>query len=62
MHGPEQIELEHRRGYRYWIYKYTEFFPNQKPLNDRLSGFPFAVFPGLGRHPSKCPIVFIFQV
>lgn len=62
VHGPEAIELDGRSGSRYWIYKYTEFFPKQKPLNDRLSGFPFAIFPGAGRHPSQCPIVFLVQV
>lgn len=60
IHGPDPITLEGRAGYRYWVHDYFEFTSDQQ-TNERLSGFPFAVFLPEWRAREQTPIVIGLQ-
>jgi hypothetical protein len=58
--GPEPITLEGRVGHRYWVYHPFTFIGH--PIVDqRLSGYPVAVFLPRGRKPEETPLVIGLQ-
>lgn len=62
VNGPEYLDIDGRKGFRYWIYKQTTFFKNQDKINEKLSGFPFSIFLSVGKNPEFCPTIILFQV
>ena len=60
VHGPDPICLGGRNGLRYWVYQPYAFF-HQPEVDERLSGYPVAVFLPPNRPPAFTPVVFGLQ-
>jgi hypothetical protein len=58
--GPAPIGLEGRQGVRYWLHSPFEF-TGHATVDERLSGFPVAVFVPEGRDPQHTPVVLGLQ-
>ncbi len=56
IHGPDPIVLEGRPGWRYWIYHPFPFTSNAE-VNERLSGYPVAIFQPPRRPPAHTPVL-----
>ena len=56
VYGPEPITLEGRAGWRYWVWQHHTFTGNRE-VDDRLSGYPVALFQPHGRRPEETPIL-----
>ncbi len=56
VYGPEAITLEGRHGQRYWVHAPYSFTGNAA-IDERLSGYPVAVFQAPGRPVSQTPLV-----
>jgi hypothetical protein len=56
IYGPEPITLEGRSGWRYWV-RHPFVFTGNRDVDERLSGFPVALFQPQGRQPEKTPVV-----
>src|SRR5208282_5762128 len=56
IYGPDPICLEGRTGDRYWIHHPYEF-TGHTVADERLSGYPVAVFQPQGRDPRHTPVV-----
>jgi hypothetical protein len=54
--GPEPTTLEGRSGWRYWVRNPFAFTGNRE-VDERLSGFPVALFQPQGRRPEKTPVL-----
>jgi hypothetical protein len=56
IHGPEPLTLDGRPGNRYWVsHPYT--FTGSAAVDERLSGYPVAVFLPYGRPAQETPLV-----
>jgi hypothetical protein len=55
VYGPDSLQLDGRHGYRYWIHHPYRFTGNAD-VDDRLSGYPVAVFLPPSRPPAQTPI------
>src|SRR5262245_6603472 len=55
-YGPEPTTLEARPGFRYWVHRPFDFTGNPA-VDERLSGYPVAVFLPHGRDPRHTPLV-----
>jgi hypothetical protein len=60
VNGPDPIELEGRRGDRYWIH-HPLTFCGHADVDERLSGYPVAVFQPPGRPAHETPVVIGLQ-
>lgn len=60
VHGPDPIEVEGRRGVRYWVYHPINFC-GQAEVDERLAGYPVAVFQPQGRPAHETPVVLGMQ-
>ncbi len=60
LYGPDPIDLAGRRGCRYWIEHPFPFTGNRK-ADDRLSGYPVALFQPQGRPAEQTPVVIGLQ-
>jgi hypothetical protein len=58
--GPEPLTLEGIHGLRYWVYHPFTFI-GHPVVDQRLSGFPVAVFLPKGRKPEETPLVIGLQ-
>src|SRR5438067_720623 len=59
-HGPEPMELAGRRGLRYWVH--APFAATRHPeVNERLAGYPLALFQPEGRAAHLTPLVLGLQ-
>jgi hypothetical protein len=58
--GPEPITLDGNAGWRYWVYHPFTFI-GHPVVDQRLSGFPVAVFLPPGRKPEETPLVIALQ-
>jgi hypothetical protein len=58
--GPEPIILEGRSGWRYWV-RHPHVFTGNRDVDERLSGFPVAMFQPQGRKPHETPVVLGLQ-
>ena len=56
IHGPTPLCLEGRTGHRYWIH-HPYAFTGHPAADERLSGYPVAVFLPQGRDPASTPLV-----
>jgi hypothetical protein len=56
IYGPEPITLEGRSGWRYWV-RHPHLFTGNHEVDERLSGYPVALFQPTGRRPHETPIV-----
>jgi hypothetical protein len=56
VYGPDPIVLEGRSGCRYWVDDPFEF-TGVREVDQRLSGYPVAVFQPPGRPPGETPVV-----
>jgi hypothetical protein len=56
IYGPEPIHLEGRFGLRYWI-RHPFVFTGNHDVDERLSGYPVAVFQPSGRRPEETPVL-----
>jgi hypothetical protein len=56
IYGPDPITLEGRTGLRYWVrHPYT--FTGNRDVDERLSGYPVALFQPQGRSPEQTPVL-----
>jgi pimeloyl-ACP methyl ester carboxylesterase len=60
IYGPDPLILDGRSGYRYWVHHPIEFMRKQE-IDERLSGFPVAVFRPEGRPAHETPTVIGLQ-
>jgi hypothetical protein len=60
IYGPDPLSLEGRTGLRYWLHQPRPFTGNRF-VDDRLSGYPVAVFLPPGRQPEQTPVVIGLQ-
>src|SRR5947209_6773829 len=60
VHGPDPLWLEGRRGLRYWIHHPCSFSGNAE-VDERLSGYPVAVFQPHGRPAERTPVAIGLQ-
>src|SRR5262245_2343803 len=60
IYGPDPIILDGRTGSRYWIHHPFQFTGNSA-VDERLSGYPLAVFQPSGRAPHETPVVIALQ-
>jgi hypothetical protein len=60
IYGPEPIEWEGRRGARYWVHHPLDF-SGQADVDERLAGYPVAVFQPPGRPAHETPVVIALQ-
>ncbi|MBP0018993.1 MAG: alpha/beta hydrolase [Cyanobacteria bacterium SBLK] len=60
IYGPDPIVIEGISGDRYW-YDNPFSFTGIEEIDDRLSGFPVAVFAPRDRHPRESPLVIGIQ-
>jgi hypothetical protein len=60
VYGPEPICLEGRSGSRYWVH-HPFPFTGHAEVDDRLAGFPVAVFGPPGRPAHQTPVVLALQ-
>ena len=60
VYGPEPIELVGCRGLRYWVHA-PFAFSGDPAVDERLSGFPVAVFQPSGRPPAETPVLLGLQ-
>src|SRR5262245_5167319 len=58
--GPDPITLQGRTGFRYWV-RHPFAFTDNTGIDERLSGFPVAVFLPHGRDPRSTPLVIGLQ-
>jgi hypothetical protein len=58
--GPDPIEWEGRRGARYWVH-HPLVFSGHAEVDERLSGYPVAVFEPHGRPAGETPVVVALQ-
>ncbi len=56
VYGPEPITLEGRQGWRYWV-RHHRVFTGNREVDERLSGYPVALFQPHGRRPEETPIL-----
>jgi hypothetical protein len=56
IHGPDPIDLEGRRGSRYWVH-HPVGYTRHSLVEQRLSGYPVAVFQPAGRPAHQTPVV-----
>jgi hypothetical protein len=56
IYGPEPIQMEGRSGLRYWI-RHPFVFTGNHEVDERLSGYPVAVFQPTGRQPENTPVL-----
>jgi hypothetical protein len=56
IYGPDPITLEGRSGLRYWI-RHPYVFTGNREVDERLSGFPVAIFQPAGRRPEETPLL-----
>jgi hypothetical protein len=56
IYGPEPIMLEGRSGWRYWV-RHPFIFTGNHDVDERLSGYPVALFQPQGRKPAETPIL-----
>lgn len=54
--GPEPLTLEGRSGWRYWVRHHHPFTGNRE-VDERLSGYPVALFQPPGRKPEETPVL-----
>ncbi|HVW02813.1 MAG TPA: hypothetical protein VHB77_20815 [Planctomycetaceae bacterium] len=56
IYGPDPMEIEGVQGQRYWI---NEFYPftGIREVDERLSGYPIAVFQPTWRDPAETPVL-----
>jgi pimeloyl-ACP methyl ester carboxylesterase len=60
IHGPDPIELDGRRGQRYWVY-HPAVLTGDASVDEQLAGYPVAVFGPPGRSPERTPLVLGLQ-
>src|SRR5262249_35502075 len=60
VHEPTPLELDGRWGDRYWVYNPFPF-TGHREVDERLSGYPVAVFRPMGRLPERTPVVIGLQ-
>jgi hypothetical protein len=60
IHGPDPIELEGRWGHRYWVY-HPAVLTGDAAVDERLAGYPVAVFQPPGRRAERTPLVLGLQ-
>ena len=60
LYGPDPIELEGRRGCRYWVHHPFEVSGHPE-VDERLSGYPVVVFQPPGRPAPRTPTVIGLQ-
>jgi hypothetical protein len=60
IHGPEPLELEGRRGCRYWVH-HPAVLTGDAAVDERLAGYPVALFQPPGRPPAGTPLVLGLQ-
>jgi hypothetical protein len=60
LYGPDAIELAGRRGHRYWVH-HPLTFCGRADVDERLSGYPVAVFQPPGRPTHETPVVIGLQ-
>ncbi len=58
--GPDPLELEGRRGARYWVHHPSPLTGNAV-VDERLAGYPVAVFQPHGRLATETPVVIGLQ-
>ena len=58
--GPDPMLVEGHRGARYWIHEHYPF-TGIAPVDERLSGYPVAVFQPHHRPPAETPVVIGLQ-
>jgi hypothetical protein len=56
VYGPDPIVLDGRPGRRYWVHHPFPYTENPR-VNERLSGYPLAVFQPPGRPPEETPLL-----
>src|SRR5207244_1200096 len=56
VYGPDPIEVEGRHGARYWVYHPINFC-GQADVDERLAGYPVAVWVPPGRPAHETPVV-----
>jgi hypothetical protein len=56
IYGPEPITLEGRSGWRYWV-RHPYVFTGNRDVDERLSGYPVALFQPHGRKPEETPVL-----
>jgi hypothetical protein len=56
IYGPEPITLEGRSGWRYWV-RHPYVFTGNREVDERLSGYPVALFQPSGRKPEETPVL-----
>jgi hypothetical protein len=60
VYGPDSIEVEGRRGARYWVHHPINFC-GQPEVDERLAGYPVAVWVPHGRPAHETPVVIGLQ-
>jgi hypothetical protein len=60
IYGPDRINLEEREGCHYWIH-HPFAFTDIAVVDERLSGYPVAVFQPADRSPQQTPVVLGLQ-
>ena len=60
IYDPDPILVEGRHGQRYWI-RHPFPFTDNADVDERLAGYPLAVFQPQGRHPRETPVVVALQ-
>ncbi len=60
IYGPDPITIEGCQGSRYWVHEAYAFTGNAE-VDERLSGYPVAVFQPRGRAPEETPVVIGMQ-